>query len=209
MKQQQGFSLLEMGIVLVIIGLILGGILGGRSLVASMQAKDVVAIVNDLRTATTYFKQRYNYLPGDFPVIAGDIANYVIPIAIGDGDGLIGGAINPAVPGSEVAEAPLQLFAAGFIDKMSSSGAQHIQSAFGAVYIASAATVGVLIPAFTTQNPAARNAIIFFSLPCSIINEVDIKIDDGIATTGRAVSSLDCNAAANAKSAAPYYAVTL
>lgn len=205
--KQQGFSLLEMAIVLVIVGLVLGGILGGRSLVASMQAKDVVTIVDDLRTATAYFKQRYNYLPGDFPAIAGDIANYT-PIP-GNGDGSIDGAINPAVAGSEVAEAPVQLFAAGLIDKFSSSGAQHVQSAYGAVYIASAATANGLVTNFSTLNPAVRNAIVFFNLPCSIVNEVDIKIDNGAALTGRAVSSLDCNAAANARSTAPYYAVAL
>jgi len=91
--KQRGFTLVEISIVLVIIGLLLGGILGGRSLISSMQAKDVVAIVDDLRTATAYFKQRYNYLPGDLPTPAADIP--VVPALVEGTGGTIGdGAID-------------------------------------------------------------------------------------------------------------------
>lgn len=196
--KQQGFTLVEIAVVLVIIGLILGGILNARSLISSMQAKDVVAIVDDLRTATAYFKQRYNYLPGDLPAPAGDITA-VPPLVAGTGgtigDGAIDGTINAAgqaVAGSEVAEAPWQLFSAGFISKIDSSDNQRrIKTIFGGVHIASNATATGFIPGY--GNPAVRNVIIFVSLPCDIVNEVDIKIDDGNITTGRAIGNACVN----------------
>lgn len=202
--KQGGFTLIEIAVVLVIIGLILGGILNSRSLISGMQAKDVVAIVDDLRTASAYFKQRYNYLPGDFPVNAGDIANVAPPG--GNGDGSIGGTINAqgqAAAGSEVAEAPWQLYSAGLLGKINSSEPRRrISTTFGGVHLASNATASGLIAGY--GNPSVRNVIIFVSLPCDIVNEVDNKVDDGVATTGRAIGN-----ACGANGAVDFYAVAL
>lgn len=86
----------------------------------------------------------------------------------------------------------------------------------GAVYLVSAATADGVVTNFISNNPAARNAIVFFSLPCNIIDEVDVKIDNGNALTGRAVRSneIDCslivnNKAVNADKTVLYYAVAL
>lgn len=183
--KQQGFTLVEVAVVLVIIGLLLGGILNARSLISSMQAKDVVAIVDDLRAATAYFKQRYNYLPGDWPYTALEISGVTAATTVGiNGNGAIDGAINAqgqAQAGSEVAEAPWQLFNAGFIGKIDANDAQRrIKTIFGGVHIASVATTDGLVSGFAAANPAVRNAIVFFNLPCDIVMEVDIKIDNGV-----------------------------
>lgn len=183
--KQRGFTLIEMAIVLVIFGLILGGILNARGLIGSTQAKDVIAIVDDLRTATAYFKQRYNYLPGDWPYTANEIPGVTAATTVGtNGDGAIDGAIDTrgwAQLGSEVAEAPLQLFSAGFISKIDVNDApRRIKTTFGAVHVASSATVGDLVPGFAGANPAVRNAIVFYNLPCNIVMEVDSKIDNGV-----------------------------
>jgi len=42
-KQQQGFTLVEIAIVLVIIGLLLGGILKGQEMITQAKIKNVVA----------------------------------------------------------------------------------------------------------------------------------------------------------------------
>ena len=67
MKNQNGFTLIELSMVVAIIALLLGGILGAQSLIGSAKAKDVIAIVEDLRAATAMFKKRYGYFPGDLP----------------------------------------------------------------------------------------------------------------------------------------------
>ena len=62
---QRGFSLVEMTIVLVIIGLILGGILFGKSLLTASRLQTVVTDADNYITITGNFKQAYLALPGD------------------------------------------------------------------------------------------------------------------------------------------------
>lgn len=205
MKNNKGFTLVEIAVVLVIIGLILGGILGSRSLIRSMQAKDVIAIVEDLRAAAAYFKQRHHYLPGDFPVTtAGEIPNINPPG--GNGNGAINGTINAqgqAGVGSEVEAAPLHLFNDGFIGKIDSADARRrIKTMYGAAHLVTSANSGVA--AYIAANPTVRNVIVFVNLPRDLVDEIDGKIDDGNRVTGRAIGT-----APNAGDIITRYAVAL
>ena len=192
--KQRGFTLVEMGMVLAIIGFILAGILGGQSLIRSAKVSDVVAIVEDLRTASALFKQRFNYLPGDFPAAAGDIPGVLMT---GDGNGLFGAPGNVvagtglAVAGTEVAWAPLHLFNASLIGKVDSSQPlRMISTSYGGVHLVSSAIATQLVPIFAATNPTARNAIVFYNLPCDVLLQVDAKIDNGAGATGRAVGNV-------------------
>ncbi len=63
--QQSGFTLVEIAIVLVIIGLLLGGILKGQELINSAKVKN---IANDFRVIPTYiyaYQDKFKALPGD------------------------------------------------------------------------------------------------------------------------------------------------
>lgn len=62
----QGFSLVELSIVLVILGLLTGGILGGRALIKSAELKAVSSELSQWQTATHAFESKYSSLPGDF-----------------------------------------------------------------------------------------------------------------------------------------------
>lgn len=89
-KNQAGFTLVEIAIVLVIIGLLLGGVLKGQELINSAKAK---AIINDFRnTATmiTAYQDRFRSLPGDDKSATSHLNSTTT--ANGNGDGLIGGA---------------------------------------------------------------------------------------------------------------------
>ena len=192
--KQRGFTLVEMGMVLAIIGFILAGILGGQSLIRSARVNDVVAIVEDLRTASTLFKQRFNYLPGDFPAEAGDIPGVLMT---GDGNGLFGAPGNVvagtglAVAGTEVAWAPLHLFNASLIGKVDSSQPlRMISTSYGGVHLVSSAIATQLVPIFAATNPTARNAIVFYNLPCDVLLQVDAKIDNGTGRSGKAVRNI-------------------
>lgn len=195
---QRGFTLVEISIVLIIIGALLYGILKSQSIISSAKAKDVVAIVGDLRTATAYFKQRYSYLPGDLPLPFSYIsATPVLTTAAGtNGNGVIDGAVSAAgvaAAGSEVAQAPLQLYSAGFIGTISSgTPTNYLNTTYGPVHIVSAAVANGLVPTFIANNPTAINAIVIFNLPCDVANEVDSKLDDGNLTTGYGQGSAPC-----------------
>lgn len=65
-KKSQGFSLVELAIVLAIIGLLIGGVLKGQELLESARLKSVLTQVNQYRLAISTFYEKYNALPGDF-----------------------------------------------------------------------------------------------------------------------------------------------
>lgn len=60
------FSLVELSIVLVILGLLVGGILAGQSLIHAAELRKMSAFITNTRTAHNAFKDRYFALPGDF-----------------------------------------------------------------------------------------------------------------------------------------------
>lgn len=63
---KQGFSLVELSIVLVILGLLTGGILGGQSLIKAAELRAVTTELDQWKTATNTFREKYMALPGDF-----------------------------------------------------------------------------------------------------------------------------------------------
>lgn len=95
-KAQAGFTLIELSIVLVIIGLLVGGILKGQELINSTQIKTQVAQVDAVRAAITTFQDRYRGLPGDIPNAT---VAQLPPLAGaadgngGNGNGQVGGAL--------------------------------------------------------------------------------------------------------------------
>ncbi|MBL4782333.1 MAG: prepilin-type N-terminal cleavage/methylation domain-containing protein [Porticoccaceae bacterium] len=87
-NKQSGFTLVEIAIVLVIIGLILGGVLKGQVLIDNAKYKNFVKQVESYRAGVYTFQDTYRALPGDISVITAlDAA-----ATAGDGDGSIEGA---------------------------------------------------------------------------------------------------------------------
>ena len=92
-SDQKGFTLIEMSIVLVIIGLIVGGILKGQELIESAREKNIITQLDQVRAAINTFEDKYQSFPGDF----GDAVAFIAPGA-GDGNdnGVVGAAITLA-----------------------------------------------------------------------------------------------------------------
>lgn len=65
LRRTQGFSLVELAIVLVIIGLIVGGILTGQDLIRSSELSSLQSDANKIKTAVNTFRLKYNGMPGD------------------------------------------------------------------------------------------------------------------------------------------------
>ena len=63
--RKNGFTLIELSIVLVIIGLIVGGVLVGQDLIKAAQLRKVVTEVESYKTAVNAFRLKYNCFPGD------------------------------------------------------------------------------------------------------------------------------------------------
>ncbi len=64
---RHGFTLVELSIVLVIIGLIVGGVLVGRDLIKAAEIRSQISQIEEIKTAVNTFKVKYGYLPGDIP----------------------------------------------------------------------------------------------------------------------------------------------
>jgi len=64
--QQQGFTLIEIAIVLVIIGLLLGGVLKGQELINTARVRALNNTVDGITAAWFSFQDRYRAFPGDY-----------------------------------------------------------------------------------------------------------------------------------------------
>jgi prepilin-type N-terminal cleavage/methylation domain-containing protein len=85
-KSQQGFTLVEIAIVLVIIGLLLGGVLGGQQLIASAKVKSQIQQIKEISAAINTYQDRYGVLPGDDRNAATNTG--VAGLARGDNNGI-------------------------------------------------------------------------------------------------------------------------
>ena len=65
--RKRGFTLIEMSIVLVIIGLIVGGILVGQNLIRAAEVRATVSQVEKYQAAVATFREKFGALPGDIP----------------------------------------------------------------------------------------------------------------------------------------------
>jgi prepilin-type N-terminal cleavage/methylation domain-containing protein len=88
MHRQNGFTLIETGIVLVIVGLLMGAVLKGEELLTVARVRSLITFNDGIKAAYFGFRDRYRALPGDY---SGALAN--IPncgsCEIGNDDGQI------------------------------------------------------------------------------------------------------------------------
>ncbi len=71
----QGFTLVELSIVMIIIGLLIGGVLKGQELIENARAKNVVSFLKSVQSANNTFQDSYKNLPGDSPYARNLIPN--------------------------------------------------------------------------------------------------------------------------------------
>ncbi|MGE5319259.1 MAG: type II secretion system protein, partial [Hyphomicrobiaceae bacterium] len=92
-RRQSGFTLIEIAIVLVIIGLLLGGILKGQELINSARVKNLAADFRNIPVFIYGYQNKFKALPGDDPNAAAHVGGTITPaIQNGNGDGVINGA---------------------------------------------------------------------------------------------------------------------
>src|ERR1700755_3562102 len=65
-KRESGFTLIEIAIVLVIIGLLLGGVLKGQELITGARVRNLISQQDGIKAAFFGFQDRFRALPGDY-----------------------------------------------------------------------------------------------------------------------------------------------
>ncbi len=179
----RGFTLVELAIVLIVIGLILGGIFKGQALIDSARVRSLSSEVSGIRSAWYSFQERYRSVPGDFSRAATQIDSDAVP---GNGNGRID-------DGAERAGVWQQLALAGLING-SFDGRQS--AAGSATDVECSATTcprnpynGFYKISYSAQaadaDDLAHEIFTGNHIPAGILAELDVKLDDGKPTSGR------------------------
>jgi prepilin-type N-terminal cleavage/methylation domain-containing protein len=179
-RPQCGFTLLEIAIVLVILGLLLGGLVKGQELISSARVHNLIALQDGIKAAYFGFEDRYRALPGDY---ASAVQN--IPSVGGGGNG--NGRI-------ELGGTPLEnllvwdhLSHAGFLNYGFSASGATSYSASTSPTNAYGAYIDILFDnayADLVAPPTRHSIKTGNQLPVEMVAEMDRKIDDGNAATG-------------------------
>jgi len=187
---ETGFTLVEIAIVLVIIGLLLGGILKGQEMITQAKIKNIVNDFNGITVAVTSYQDRYRALPGD-DLNATTRWTTQAP-ASGNGNGAIAGLYN-APPGASApasaAESNLfwqHLRIAGFVAGATTGAASGTPppNAAGGLIGVESGTPGTNGLGFTSL------ILCFSNLPEKIASAVDGQMDDGVPNTGQVRAQL-------------------
>lgn len=180
MRKQNGFTLIEIAIVLVIIGLLLGGVLKGQELITSARVRNLITQQDGVKAAYFGFLDRYRALPGDYGAATANVPGCAA-CQIGDNNGqiLLNGAILESISAWE------HLSKAGFIT------GSYVYAAVAAPANTPANPYGSLVQlifdnVYQDAAPVARhNLKTGNNIPSDILAEVDRKIDDGMGNAGQ------------------------
>lgn len=98
MKKQAGFTLIELAIVLVIIGLLLGGVLKGQELINSAKVKNFAADFRNIPVYMYGYQDKFRALPGDDAAANTHVNGGVLTTTVASrGNGQLDGRWNDAV----------------------------------------------------------------------------------------------------------------
>jgi len=96
---QAGFTLVELAIVMIIIGLLIAGVLKGQELIGNARVTATVAQLKGIDAGVSTFKDTYAALPGDITAPATRLPNCTAAMncstAAGNGDGVLGTTAAP------------------------------------------------------------------------------------------------------------------
>ena len=183
-KQQSGFTLVEIAIVLVIIGLLLGGILKGQELINSAKVKN---LANDFRVIPTYiygYQDKFKALPGDDPQASAHVngATTATTPATKQGNGVIDGNWNSTTATDESflfwQQVRLSNLASGPTD-VTDPTYIPTNAVGGKIGINSATTSQVEIQGMTGTYQVCSTGILG-----KFAKQLDVQMDDGNTATG-------------------------
>jgi len=137
-KQQSGFTLVEIAIVMVIIGLLLGGVLKGQEVITNARIKNINNDYNGISAAVYSYQDRYRALPGDDAAADAHVGGTLGPGTIGNG--IIEGTFNDATCTNPVAAGDPEpclvwehLRSSGLVSGVAASGIQPTNALGGLI----------------------------------------------------------------------------
>ncbi len=201
-KAEAGFTLVELAVVMIIIGLLIGGILKGQELIANAQITGTASAIKGIDAATTTFRDTYAAMPGDMIN-----ANTRLPSCTGDcivaggstGNGRVDTTQINAAPGAENIAFWQQLSAADLITGIDPArgntwggnypsapitGGFHAGFWAGGALGANTANGGARPGHYLALNNTPNAAPTGTALSATQAARIDRKLDDGVGNTG-------------------------
>jgi prepilin-type N-terminal cleavage/methylation domain-containing protein len=179
---ERGFTLIEIAIVLVIIGLLIGGVFKGQELMTGARIRSVIQQHDHLKTAFFGFMDRYRSPPGDYPTATVNIPDVTTVCATagnGNGNARVEAANGEAILAWE------HLSKSGFLSGTYSCSGNTVVDATTSPRNA----YGEFLQLVYDDNYAGtttlrHNLKTGSNVPSNILQEIDRKVDDGNALQG-------------------------
>ena len=179
LKKQMGFTLVEIAIVLVIVGLLIGGVLKGQEMITNAKLKRIESDNAGIAAAMFSYQDRYLQLPGDDSGADDRFDLYTTSTGnVGNGDGIIDGLWTPSAATQETAMFWKHLRAAGLVPGGGDDVTQP-SNAYGGLIGIRDGSLGI-----------AGHVTIFGQLEGPIAKIIEARLDDGKPQSGRIQSDI-------------------
>jgi len=203
-KSSDGFTLVELSMVLAVVGLIVGGVLVGSGMIKNSQILSIGQDIKAIQSATATFQVKYNCLPGDCSYAS----TFISGATNGNGNGLVE---DQAVMPFEMVQFYRHLVETKILDGRNidgDTGAYQLRYNSCSIYPAlNEAVWGNVASTFTNLIVAKRILISPYQIACLSAEDaylLDSKYDDGNPSVGKYTAKTRGGAATYCTAANPY-----
>ena len=197
-RNQSGFTLIEIAIVLVIIGLLLGGVLKGQELINSAKVKNLATDFKNIPVYIYGYQDKFRALPGDDKKVTTHLTGATLattPVVADVGNGVINGTWDTLAQTDESYLFWQHVRLAGLATGSTTPGATDylpVNAVGGEIGIQSGSTTAPPIWADTAKTIPLRGTYIICSpgILGKFVKQLDLQMDDGNTAGGSMMAGL-------------------